>query len=269
MQSPRGSWSRAAAGAIQRTDGGIFWWAIAITVLLGAATFSWFFCILVFTHPEKPMHYALLSRFNKLEPIRQFTEKDAPGGKSYDQRDLYQTFYSFTDENLAQKSTDLRRAYITNYKDERPVYVKGRFRILQARPLKDGDMFTSGVVARAVALSDNDREYRNVVIEYILPTREPSDVKFGPGDIIEIDTAAQRRKRRLYATLLNVHRQGDDSMVFTVVPLVYGEHAVDADKGIVIKAEPPKRLNLGGSLPVTTEAPVAGSTGAPVTVAGS
>jgi len=269
MQAPRGSWSRGAAATVERTEGGIFWWAVAITLLLGLATFSWFFSIMVFTHPEKPMNYAILERFNKLERLKGFTEKDVPGGKAFDQAELYQTFHSFSSDNLAQKNSDLRRAYLTNYKDDRPVYVKGRFRIVHARPLGATDVFTKGIVARAIAINEHDKEYRNVVIEYVIPTRSASSAQFGTGDIIEIDTSSQRNKRRLHATLLNVQHQPDESLVFTVVPLVYGEHAVDAGKGTSIIAEPPARLNLKATWPITGKDAAVSGSNTVATVAGS
>ena len=219
MQAPRGSWSRGAAATVERTEGGIFWWAVAITLLLGLATFSWFFSFMVFTHPQKPMNYAILD--------------------------------------------------LTNYKDDRPVYVKGRFRIIHARPLGATDVFTKGIVARAIAINEHDKEYRNVVIEYVIPTRSASSAQFGTGDIIEIDTSSQRNKRRLHATLLNVQHQPDESLVFTVVPLVYGEHAVDAGKGTSIIAEPPARLNLKATWPITGKDAAVSGSNTVATVAGS
>ena len=109
MHSPRGGWSRATS-VVRRTDGGLFWWSIAITVLLGLAVFSWFFCIYVFTHPEKPFNYGLLNRFHKLEALRLFSEKDIPSGKTYAHKDMYQQFHDFSEEYLLQKNSDLHRA---------------------------------------------------------------------------------------------------------------------------------------------------------------
>jgi len=252
MHAPRGGWSRAAS-VVKRSDGGLFWWSIAITLLIGLATFSWFFCIYVFTHPEKPFNYRLLSKFEKLEPIKAFSEKDFPGGKTYAHRDMYQTFYSFTDENLKQKNSELHRAYITNYKEERPICIRGQFKVVHSRPLTKDDVFTSGTIARAVALVEEDKEYRNVVIEYILPSRTPSKEHFLPGDILKIDTSEAEGKRRRFASLLNVQRQQDDSMVFTVVPLAYGEHG-NAQAEFSIRGEPPHRLNLDARWPITDDA---------------
>ena len=240
-------------GVIKCSDGGIFWWSIGITLLIGLATFSWFFCIYAFTHPEKPFYYNLLSRFQKLEPLRAFTEKDMQPGKTYAHKDMYQTFYSLSGENLAQKNSELHRAYITNYKEERPVYLRGSFKVTHSRALTKDDVFTCGTIARAVALVEDDKEYRNVVIEYILPSlKQPKDHLL-PGDILKLDTTDQAGRGRRYAALLNVDRREDDGMVFTVLPLAYGEHA-NPQAGVSIKAEPPGVLNMAGKWPITDEA---------------
>jgi hypothetical protein len=42
-------------------------------------------------------------------------------------------------------------------------------------------------------------------------------------------------------------------MVFTVVPLAYGEHA-SPEAGFSIRGEPPERLNMRGKWPITDDA---------------
>jgi hypothetical protein len=260
LQSPRGSWSRSGA-VVMRSDGGIFWWAVAITLLLGFAVFSWLFCIYVCSHPERPFSYSLLNRFEKLEPLKPFSDKDAPGGKNMTCRDVHQTFFSFTEENLKQKNAELHRAYITNYsgKELRPVYLRGQFKVLHSRPLTSSDVFTCGTIARCVALIDGDKEYRPVIVEYVIPTRTPPKDQLMPGDIISLDTGDMRNKRRRFASLLNVARHGEDGLILTTVPLAYGEHG-NASAGLSIASEPPARLNLEGAWPITSD-----SIGAPVT----
>ena len=258
MHAPRGGWSRATS-VVRRTDGGLFWWSIAITVLIGLAVFSWFFCIYVFTHPEKPFNYGLLNRFHKLEPLRVFSEQNAPGGKTFAHKDAYQQFYYLAGENLAQKNNELHRAYITNYRDERPIYLRGSFKVVYSRQLTTDDVFTCGTIARAVALVEDDKEYRNVTIEYILPSKMPPKEQLLPGDILKIDTTDQTGKLRRFASLLNVQRQQDDAMIFTVVPLAYGEHG-NAQAGLSIKGEPPDLLNMKGKWPITDEAVGAATT---------
>ena len=147
MNAPRGSLTRAA-NAVKKADGGIFWWSVAIVILMALAAFSWIGSIFVFTHPERPFNYQLLSRIQRLEEIKLFTEKDIPTGKSLTPPELFQKFYPFTGENLANHNELLRRNYITNYKsrDEKPYYVRGRFKVVHARPLTGKDLFPSGLV---------------------------------------------------------------------------------------------------------------------------
>ena len=254
MQSPRGSWSRSGA-VVQRSDGGLFWWSIAIMVLAGLAVFSWFFCIYVCSHPERPFSYKLLSRFEKLDKLKPFTEKDAPGGKVMSFKDAHQTFFSFTEDNMKQKNAELHRAYITNYdaKELRPIYLRGNFKVLHSRPLTKDDVFPCGTIARCVALVEEDKEYRNVLLEYVIPTKTPPKDMLMPGDIIPLDTSELKGKRRRYASLLNVDRHKDDGLIFTVVPLAYGEHG-NAAAGLSIASEPPARLNMEGRWPITDDA---------------
>ncbi len=251
MNTPRGSLSRAA-NAVKQADGGIFWWAIAIVILMALAAFSWIGSIYIFTHPEKPLNYKLLSRIDRLEEIRHFTEKDRPAGKSLNPPELYQKFYPFSEENLANHNSLLRRNYITNYKNrnEKPYYVRGRFKVVHARPLGEGDVFPRGLVARAVAVNEDGKEYRNVVVEYVLPTASKVPVNgFAPGDLLDIDS--RRSKKRLWGAVLNIHRQNEDVLVFTVVPLMYGEHLIDPETNGILTALPPTQLNMSGNFPIT------------------
>lgn len=253
MNAPRGSLTRAA-NAVKKADGGIFWWSVAIVILMALAAFSWIGSIFVFTHPERPFNYQLLSRIQRLEEIQLFTEKDIPMGKSLTPPELFQKFYPFTGENLANHNELLRRNYITNYKsrDEKPYYVRGRFKVVHARPLNGKDLFPSGLVARAVAVNQDGREYRNVVVEYVLPTGSAvPGVEFSPGDLLDIDS--RRSKKRLYGSVINIQRPSEDVLVFTVVPLMYGEHLIDPVKNIVLTATPPLRLNMGARLPITDD----------------
>lgn len=270
MNAPRGSLSRAA-NAVKKADGGIFWWSIGIVVLMALAAFSWIGSIYIFTHPEKPFNYKLLSRIQRLEEIKQFTEKDRPSGKSLTPPELYQKFYPFKEADLATHNGVLRRNYITNFKsrDEKPYYVRGKFRVVHARPLTEKDVFPHGMVARAVALNDDGKEYRNVVIEYVLPTPAAvPGIEFAPGDLLDIDSSS---RKRLYGAVLNVHRLNEDVLVFTVVPLMYGEHLIDPAKNLVLTAQPPALLNLSATFPITDDSFGSTTAGTPTklpTVAG-
>ncbi len=262
MNAPKGSMTRAA-NAVKEADGGIFWWTISIVVLLAMAAFSWIGSIYIFTHPEQPLNYKLLTRIHRVEAIKQFTEKDKPVGKTLTAPELYQKFYPFTPEILANHNDVLRRNYITNFKnrDEKPYFVKGRFRVVHARALTEQDVFTRGIVARAVSVNEDDKDFRNVVIEYVLPTAmEASGREFAAGDLLDIDTKG--KKKRLYGSVINVSRLNEDVMVFTVVPLLYGEHLVDAKQKRTITAVPPHRLNMEAVFPITDQSYGSGAAGA-------
>ena len=92
-----------------------------------------------------------------------------------------------------------------------------------------------------------------MTIEYVLPSNTPPKEQLLPGDILKVDTSDQAGKLRRYASLLNVKRVQDDAIVFTVVPLAYGEHG-NAQAGLSIKGEPPDLLNMKGKWPITDEA---------------
>jgi hypothetical protein len=251
MNAPRGSMARAA-NAVKQADGGMFWWTISIIVLMAMAAVSWIGSIYIFTHPEKPFNYRLLSRIHRLEEIKQFNEKDMPKGKNLMPPDLFQRFFPFTQENLVNHNEHLRRSYLTNYRsrDEKPYFVRGRFRVIHARPLTKDDVFPCGMVVRAVAVNDDGKEYRNVIVEYVLPTAKPPvGMELAAGDMLDIDS--RKSKKRLHAVAVNVHRLNEDVLVFTVVPLMYGEHLLDSAKHLVLTAEPPGVLNMSGRFPIT------------------
>lgn len=272
MNAPRGSMARAA-NAVKQADGGIFWWTISIVVLTALAAVSWIGSIYIFTHPEKPFNYRLLSRIHRLEEIKQFNEKDMPKGKKLTPPELFQRFFPFTEENLTNHNEHLRRNYLTNYRsrEEKPYFVRGRFRVIHARPLTKEDVFPCGMVVRAVALNDDGKEYRNVVVEYVLPTAKPTSagMELAAGDLLDIDS--RKSKKRLYAVAVNVHRPNEDVLVFTVVPLMYGEHLLDSGKHLVLTAKPPGELNMKGRFPITdgTLGTVAPAEPVPVAAAGN
>src|SRR5688572_485471 len=82
-----------------RRDEGRFWWTILISLLIGVATFCWFFSIIVFKSHEKSFNHRLLTRLEKLEPLATFDPlaagtsstaviKRLPNGTFHNARDL-------------------------------------------------------------------------------------------------------------------------------------------------------------------------------------
>jgi hypothetical protein len=266
MQASRSSASRGTV--VRQSDRGLFWWVIGITLLIGAAITSWFLSICLFSFPERTLNYNILRKLNKLPDltvwkIESGEETSVPTGKFLSPRDLFQEFDRLTDEKLAAKSALLKRSYITNYvsPDERPVYVKGKFRIYHVRPLTDADVFQQGIVVRAQALAvvdEREEEFPNTILEFVFPTKGPAVAAFNVNDVLEIDTSKDRRS---YASVINLERVSAQKLLFTVVPLVYGKYDINKQENLALSLTPPTSLNMNGKWPITEE--MVGSTAAP------
>ena len=265
MSASRSSYSRTATQ--KPADTGLFWWTIIITLLLGAAIASWFFSIYIFAYPEKPFNYKLLSRLNKLEDIKKYERNNFPNGKTLGPKAAFQEFDRLSDKQLKDKNGLLRRSYVTNYRaiEDPPIYMRGDYKIYQVRPLDPTDVFTSGLVVRAQAIEDvegSPLEYPNTLIEFIFPTDGPALAAFNVNDILTIDQRSIFTKdgdkkgdgRRFYASLLNIERLPQNKLLFTLVPLLYGNCEINGDPDAKLSMAPPKKLNMDGRWPVTEEA---------------
>ena len=229
-----GSFSKKKEGS-----GGIFWWAILITLLMGAATFSWFFSIMIFQHPEKPFNYKMLAKFKKLEPLRPWTTFSVPNGKKLNARELLTEFYPYSAEQLAVKNDVLKRAFIRNYKHEQPIYLLGSYKVLSLRTLTDNDVIKRGWVARARATDLED-----VDIEILMPGLTVNDEPFRVGDDISIDA------NKPQVTALHVQRMDGDRICVTAMPLAYTSFTKTS---VAIKMSPPELLNMEAYWPVTRD----------------
>jgi hypothetical protein len=260
MQSGRSS-SPARATTDRQGDKSLFWWIIIITLLLGAAIASWFMSIFIFSYPERPWNYNFLRQVNKVEKLKHWkvlagSEDSVPSGKFLGPREVFQEFDRLSDEKLQAKSALLKRSYITNYssQDERPTYVKGKFRIYHVRPLTTADIFTQGLVVRAQALDiveSREEEFPNTIIEFVFPTDGPAQAAFSVNDVLAIDTTS--KDRRSYASIINIERVAEQKLLFTVVPLVYGTYNVNKDENLQLALSPPAILNMNGKWPITEE----------------
>jgi hypothetical protein len=220
-----------------KADGGLFWWTIFIFLLLALATVSWFFCIMVFSYPEKPFNYRLLTKLDKLEPLKKYATDKVPRGQFVTATKLLEDYSFFTSDRLRVTNEMFKRDYVRNYKEHAPVYVKGSFVVQTARPLAVGDVFTSGwiVVARSSEMED-------VMIEYVLPGLESTEVPYHPGDMLVLDN------KKTFASAIHLQKQEGDRMVATLVSLTYD--SVTMPDGSIAKTEAPKLLNLDGTWPV-------------------
>lgn len=223
----------------KKEGGGIFWWAILITLLMGAATFCWFFSIMVFSHPEKPFNYKVLAKFKKLTPLRPYTIYTAPPGKSLNPRDVLGEFFPYSQEQLSVRNDLFKRSYLRNYQHEQPMYLMGSFRVLSARPLAESDVFTQGWIVRA-----RSSELEDVDLELVMPGLQKGSAPFIAGDTITL-------QKRSYASALHVQRMDEDRICITVVPLAYQTTAKTGNE--VLALTPPERLNMEAYWPITRD----------------
>lgn len=245
LSTPRSSSGYAKGIENRRRDSSLFWWTVAITLLLGVATFSWFFSIYVFAHPEKPFNYRLLTRFEKLAPPERFSALAVPTGAFIESKEGYGRYFSLSEKHLAVDNALLKRRYLTNYEEESPVYMKGKFRITDVRPLTETDAFTAGFVAKA-----KSHDYPNVVIEYLFPMSaapaNPAEI-FARGDDLTLDRSST------FASVIHVAKLEDEIVSFTLVPLVYGTYEVSGVGNIALS--PPSQLNMKAPWPIMDSQP--------------
>jgi hypothetical protein len=224
----------------KKDTGGIFWWTILITFLMGVATFCWFFSIMVFSHPEKPFNYRILARFDKLDPLRKYSSYTIPGGKFLPSRELLAEFFAFSHDQLAVKNDMLKRAYIRNYKQEQPIYVTGEYEVVHTRPLTAADVVTSGWIirARAVDLEDVD-------VEIIMPGMKAAADPYQVGDKIKLD------QKSTFTAALHVQKFEHDRVCVTLMPLTYA--GLNTKEGKPAVMSPPEKLNMEAYWPISRE----------------
>jgi hypothetical protein len=196
----RGGGSYTAKG---RRDDSLFWWTILITLLIGVATFCWFFSIMVFKYPEKPFNYKLLTKLKKLDPLAKFDPlasvavkaskvpddtpvQRLPNGTFHNARDLLNKYYNYNRDQLRLTNALLKRSYIMNYSGESPVYVKGTFAVASVRRLTSDDLMSNGWVVRARSVDLEDVE-----LEFLLPMRSKS----APTPVEEAEPAAEESEK--------------------------------------------------------------------------
>jgi hypothetical protein len=222
---------------------GLFWWTIGITILMAAATFSWFFSIYLFSHPEIPSNYQLLSKWNKLEDLEDYNQADAPMGRYFTARELYNNYYPQSSEQLVTANRLYLRGYIKNYPnaDLPPAYIKGTFRVENYRLLTNDDPITSGMVVRTKSV-----DYPSVVVELLLPGVDAGSPIYQTGDDIVFNADST------FASVLHVDHQPGQILTATVLPIVYGEWKLPS-QGRGVTLQKPQRLNLPGHWPLTEE----------------
>jgi hypothetical protein len=248
--------SRGGGGYLAKKgrDDGLFWWTILITLLIGVATFCWFFSIMVFKYPEKPFNYRLLAKLEKLDPLAKFDPlasvaiklpdgtpvQRLPNGTFHNARDLLNKYYNYTPDQLRLTNSVLKRSYILNYSEESPVYVKGTYSVALVRALTEADLMKSGWVVRARSVDLEDVE-----IELLLPVKKDAESPpYQEGESFTLDNKSS------FCSVIHVLRNQDaDGLCATVVPITYGNFNLGNQKTLAIA--PPPSLNVDAPLPIT------------------
>jgi hypothetical protein len=225
-----------------RDSGGLFWWTIFIFLLLALATLSWFFSIMVFTYPEKPMNYRLLTKLEKLEPLKKWALDKVPLGKYLGPAKLLEEYSFFTPDRLRVVNDTLKREYIRNFKENNPVYISGKFLVFDSRKLTADDVFTEGWVVAA-----RSEEMEDVTVEMVLPGLTIDQAPFPKGTIISLD------KNKHFANAVHVQKHDDDKLRVTMVPLLYD--SITTTDGKVATLAAPTRLNMDGGWPIMRDTP--------------
>jgi len=229
-----------------RRDASLFWWTIAIFILLALTTFSWLGSLYIFRHPEKPQNYRILAKFQKLKPLKKFTEKTVPQGKFHTADDIFKKFSSLGERELYVQNDLFKRSYIRNYDDAPPVYVRGTYRIYKVEELTQDQPFMSGLVVRAKSIA-----LPNVSIEFVFPTEAMPRERLSYGDDLVLDT------NESFASVLHISELPEKSLCLTVVPLTYNFFSVNpADSRRFTVLSPPVRLNMDAPWPMTDDTPV-------------
>ncbi|MFV1994232.1 MAG: hypothetical protein ACC661_02255 [Verrucomicrobiales bacterium] len=224
--------------------GTLLLWAILIILMLAMNAAVWTFSLLVFGYPEKPFNYRFLQRIDKLDAIETFPVLDAPEGKFFSPRQLYETYYAHSEEHLKALNGVLLRDYIRNYEEAGPVvYVRGTFRIFQVRELTPDDLFPEGIILRGIY-----RDYPQVIIEYVMPSTDVPAEHFKVGDDLGIDV----KGASTFAAVIHIGKLPEYKYCFTLVPLVYGSYELPG--GGAVELSPPQSLNISAPLPITDDA---------------
>ncbi len=221
-----------------RDQGGLFWWTILTFLLLAIAVCTWFFSIMVFTYPEKPFNYRLLTKLAKLEPIKKFDSNSLPHGKFLTPTKLLEEYSFFSPDRMRVTNAMLKRDYIRNFKEHPPVYVRGAFTVLAARPLTDKDVFTQGWI-----VAGRFNELEDVTVELVLPGPNQAKAPIEVGETIALDN------KKTFAATVNVQKQEQDRLIVTVVPLLY-DGVTGGNKEAIANLTVPEKLNMGAGWPI-------------------
>ncbi len=222
-----------------------FGWAVCFLLLMGVVMASWIGSFYVFSHPENPDCYHLLKELNRIEPLKRFEITAAPPGKFFTAKELYDAYVIMPPEQLAEKNNELLRDYLRNYTNVKtPVpYISGRFNTTGVYELGKKDLFPSGMVAVA-----NSAECPYVQIENIYPT-DFSNVPRAR-QLLATEPEIDLEKTFDLSTVVHIQKLENGRMLFTVIPLSYGQCAYKQGISSTFRLDPPSSLNLEAAMPL-------------------
>src|SRR6184192_3803889 len=221
-----------------------FAWTVAIVLLSGFALAAWLGSFYIFDQPERPDSYRILQRLHKIEPPKRFELTAAPAGEFLNPQQLYERYSEMGNAELARTNGELARNYIRNYQQVRGLvpYVVGRYKIVAARELGPGDVFTSGMVALTNAVDNGE-----LLMEHLYPA-SPEALPLMK-QTLNVGLQIKLERSHDISSVIHAERLVDGRMMITAVPLLYGSYTVTRGLG-TFRLEPPLSLNLAAGWPL-------------------
>jgi hypothetical protein len=221
-----------------------FAWTVAILLLTGFALAAWLGSFYIFNQPERPDSYRILQRLHKIEAPKRFELTAAPVGEFLNPTQLYERYSTMGNAELARTNAELARNYIRNYQQVRGLvpYVVGRYKIVAARELGPGDVFTSGMVALTSAV-DNGQ----LLMEHLYPA-SPEALPLMK-QTLNVGLEIKLERSHDISSVIHAERLVDGRIMITAVPLLYGSYTVTRGLG-TFRLEPPLSLNLIAGWPL-------------------
>ena len=221
-----------------------FAWTVVILLLTGLALAAWLGTFYIFDQPERPDSYRILQRLHKIEAPKRFELTAAPAGEFLNPQQLYESYSEMGNAELARTNAELARNYIRNYQQVRGLvpYIVGRYRIVAARELGPGDVFTSGMVALTNAVDNGE-----LLMEHLYPAN-PEALPLMK-QTLNVGLEIKLERSHDISAVLHAERLADGRIMITAVPLLYGSYTVTRGLG-TFRLEPPLSLNLAAGWPL-------------------
>ena len=221
-----------------------FAWTVVILLLIGFALAAWLGSFYIFSQPERPDSYKILQRLHKIETPKRFELTAAPAGEFLNSKQLYERYSEMGNAELARTNAELARNYIRNYQNVHGLvpYVVGRYKIVAARELGPGDVFTSGMVALTSAADNGE-----LLMEHLYPAN-PEALPLMK-QTLNVGLEIKLERSHDISSVIHAERLVDGRMMITAVPLLYGSYTVTRGLG-TFRLEPPLSLNLVAGWPL-------------------